>query len=50
MGEHLAVLEVVLPLFTAPLIVLVRSRGFAWVATTVVSYACLAIAIALAVH
>ena len=50
MGEHLAVLEVVLPLFTAPLIVLVRSRGFAWVATTVVSYACLAIAIALAVQ
>jgi multicomponent Na+:H+ antiporter subunit D len=50
MGEHLPVLQVVLPLFTAPLIVLVRHRGFAWVATTLVSYACLAIAVALAVQ
>ena len=50
MGEHLPVLQVVLPLFTAPLIVLVRHRGFAWIATTLVSYTCLAIAVALAVR
>jgi multicomponent Na+:H+ antiporter subunit D len=50
MGDHLAVLQVVLPLAAAPLIVLVRDRGFAWIATTVVSYACLAIAIGLAVR
>ena len=48
MGEHLAALQVVLPLLAAPLVVLVGRRGFAWVATTVVSYACLAIAITLA--
>ena len=50
MGEHLAALQVVLPLAAAPLIVLVRNRAFAWIATTVVSYACLAIAIGLAVR
>ena len=50
MGDHLAVLQVVLPLAAAPLIVLVRDRGFAWIATTVVSYACLAIAVGLAVR
>ena len=50
MGEHLPILQVVLPLLAAPIIVLVRGRGFAWVATTVVSYTCLAIAIALAVR
>jgi multicomponent Na+:H+ antiporter subunit D len=48
MGEHLPALQVVLPLVAAPLIVLVGRGGFAWVATTVVSYGCLAIAIALA--
>ena len=50
MAEHLAILQVVLPLLAAPIIVLVRGRGFAWVATTAVSYACLAIAIGLAVQ
>ncbi len=45
MFEHLAALQVVLPLAAAPLIVLVRSRGFAWVATTAVSYACLVISV-----
>jgi multicomponent Na+:H+ antiporter subunit D len=50
MAEHLAILQVVLPLLAAPVIVLVRGRGFAWVATTAVSYACLAIAIGLAVQ
>ena len=50
MVEHLPVLQVLLPLVAAPLIVLVRGRGFAWVTTTVVSYGCLAIAIALAVR
>jgi multicomponent Na+:H+ antiporter subunit D len=41
MLEHLPALQVVLPLAAAPLIVLVRSRRFAWLATTAVSYACL---------
>ena len=50
MHEHLPALQVILPLFAAPLIVLVRHRGFAWIATTAVSYACLVIAIALAVR
>lgn len=47
MVEHLPALQVVLPLIAAPLIVLVRSRSFAWLATTVVSYACLVIAVQL---
>ena len=38
MLEHLPALQVVLPLVAAPLIVLVRSRRFAWLATTLVSY------------
>jgi multicomponent Na+:H+ antiporter subunit D len=41
MLAHLAALLVVLPLAAAPLIVLVRSRRFAWLATTAVSYLCL---------
>src|SRR5688572_6242055 len=48
MLDHLAALQVVLPLIAAPLIVLVRHRGFAWIATTGVSYACLVTAILLA--
>jgi multicomponent Na+:H+ antiporter subunit D len=47
MLEHLLALQVVLPLMAAPLIVLVRNRDFAWLATTAVSYVCLVIAIAL---
>ncbi|HXF66126.1 MAG TPA: monovalent cation/H+ antiporter subunit D family protein [Burkholderiales bacterium] len=47
MFEHLPALQVVLPLVAAPLIVLVRSRRFAWLATTAVSYACLVISVAL---
>jgi multicomponent Na+:H+ antiporter subunit D len=50
MLEHLPVLQVVLPLAAAPLIVLVRHRGFAWLATTAVSYLCLVIAILLAMR
>jgi multicomponent Na+:H+ antiporter subunit D len=38
MLEHLAALIVVVPLVAAPLIVLVRSRRFAWIATTAASY------------
>ena len=45
MLEHLLALQVVLPLMAAPLIVLVRNRHFAWLATTAVSYACLVMAI-----
>jgi multicomponent Na+:H+ antiporter subunit D len=48
MLDHLPALQVVLPLIAAPLIVLARHRGFAWVFTTAVSYACLVIAILLA--
>jgi multicomponent Na+:H+ antiporter subunit D len=48
MLEHLVALQVVLPLVAAPLIVLARHRGFAWLATTAVSYACLVIAVTLA--
>jgi multicomponent Na+:H+ antiporter subunit D len=48
MLEHLSALQVVLPLVAAPLIVLVRSRRFAWLATTVVSYLCLVCAVYLA--
>jgi multicomponent Na+:H+ antiporter subunit D len=48
MLEHLPALQVVLPLLAAPLIVLVRSSAFAWLATTAVSYLCLVIAVLLA--
>jgi multicomponent Na+:H+ antiporter subunit D len=48
MLEHLPALLVVLPLVAAPLIVLVRSRRFAWLATTVVSYLCLLFSVQLA--
>lgn len=48
MREHLPALQVVLPLVAAPLIVLVRSRRFAWFATTVVSYGSLLCAVYLA--
>ena len=41
-------LQVVLPLIAAPADRARAPRGFAWIATTAVSYACLAIAIALA--
>ena len=48
MLDHLPALQVVVPLIAAPLIVLVRWRGFAWIATVGVSYACLVISILLA--
>jgi len=48
MLEHLPALQVVLPLVAAPLIVLVRSRGFSWLETTVVSYLCLVFSVYLA--
>lgn len=48
MLEHLAALQVVLPLVAAPLIVLARSTRFAAGLTTAVSYACLVIAVLLA--
>jgi multicomponent Na+:H+ antiporter subunit D len=48
MLEHLPALQVVLPLVAAPLIVLIRSRRFAWLATTVVSYLCLVFSLQLA--
>lgn len=48
MLEHLPALQVVLPLVCAPLIVLVRRAGFAWLLATVVSWLALVIAIVLA--
>ncbi len=48
MLEHLPALQVVLPLVAAPLIVLVRSRRFAWLVTTVASYLCLLFSVQLA--
>ncbi|HEX6317572.1 MAG TPA: proton-conducting transporter membrane subunit, partial [Burkholderiales bacterium] len=50
MLEQLPALQVVVPLVAAPLIVLVRSRVFGWLAATAASWACLAIAIALALR
>jgi len=45
--ENLPALQVVLPLISAPLIVLVRGQRFAWLLTVLVSWVSLAIAIAL---
>jgi multicomponent Na+:H+ antiporter subunit D len=45
--DHLPALQVVLPLISAPLIVLVRRQRFAWLLTVAVSWISLAIAIAL---
>ncbi len=47
-ADHLPALQVVAPLVSAPLIVLVRRQGFAWFLATAVSWAALAIAAALA--
>jgi multicomponent Na+:H+ antiporter subunit D len=47
MLEHAPALLVVLPLVAAPLIVLLRSNGFAWLAASAVSYACLVLAVGL---
>ena len=48
MLEHLPALQVVVPLIAAPLIVLARHRGFAWLAAMAASWASLAVSIALA--
>ncbi len=45
--DHLAPLQVVLPLVCAPLIVVVRRLGFAWAIATLASWASLAIAVTL---
>jgi multicomponent Na+:H+ antiporter subunit D len=45
--EHLPALQVVLPLISAPLIVLVRRQRFAWAVAVLVSWTSLAIAVAL---
>jgi multicomponent Na+:H+ antiporter subunit D len=50
MLEQLPALQVVLPLLAAPLIVLVGRGGFGWAAATAVSWACLAVAIGLALQ
>jgi multicomponent Na+:H+ antiporter subunit D len=48
--DHLPALQVVLPLVSAPLVVLVRRTGFAWFLATAVSWSSLAVAIALALR
>jgi multicomponent Na+:H+ antiporter subunit D len=45
MVAHLPALLVALPLAAAALVVMVRGRAFAWLATTAVSYACLVFSI-----
>ena len=47
-ADHLPALQVVVPLLAAPLMVLVRRATFAWLLATAVSWAVLAIALALA--
>jgi multicomponent Na+:H+ antiporter subunit D len=49
-ADHLPPLQVVLPLICAPLIVVVRRLGFAWMLATLVSATSLAIAIALSLR
>ena len=49
-SEHLPALQVVLPLMSAPLIVVVRREPFAWALATIVSWIGLAIAVELAVR
>jgi multicomponent Na+:H+ antiporter subunit D len=49
-AEHLPALQVVVPLISAPAIVLVRRHGAAWIIATLASWAALAIAIALAIQ
>lgn len=47
LADHLSVLAVVVPLLSAPLVVVLRPRGLAWAATTAASLAAFAIAITL---
>ena len=49
-SEHLPALQVVLPLISAPIIVMVRREAFAWVLATAVSWIALAIAVELALR
>ena len=49
LDQHLAALQVVVPLLIAPIIVLLRPRGLSWAAATATSLMGLAIAIALTV-
>lgn len=49
-AEHLPALQVVVPLMSAPAIVLARRHGAAWVIATLASWAALAIAIAIALR
>jgi len=48
LAEHLPALLVVLPLVAAPLIVLVRHMGAAWILATLATWACFAMALAIA--
>ena len=47
MGDHLPILQVILPLIAAPLCLLVRHAATCWLIATLVSWLCLAIAVLL---
>ena len=47
MGEHLPILQVILPLIAAPVCLLIRHAVLCWLIATLVSWVCLAIAILL---
>ena len=47
MGEHLPILQVILPLIAAPVCLLIRHGAVCWLIATLVSWACLAIAVLL---
>lgn len=48
LSEHLPALQVIVPLLSAPLVVMLRPAGLAWAAATAVASLCFAIAIAMA--
>ena len=47
MGEHLPILQVILPLIAAPVCLLIRHAVLCWLIATLVSWLCLAIAVLL---
>ena len=46
-GDHLIVLQIIIPLMAAPLCIFIRNPHFTWALATFVSWICLAISIAL---
>ena len=48
-SEHLPAIEIIVPLLTAPLTMLLRQRGLAWAAATAASLFSFAVAVALVI-